>query len=410
MLLVALVPMVAAAAATFQFRIEPSTADVVLRQIAQQADTQILFPLDQVRSIKANGLVGEYSLARALELALAGTGLRASLRDTGVIVVSLDPQTQGEQKMKRGIWGALVGAFSGLGAAGAQDSAPATEAVETVVVTGSLIKRTVEESSQLVTTVDSEEMFRRGSTNAVDILSAVSQHQPIATSSDGARSGGLTNLANLRNLGPENTLVLFNGKRVANNPIFDNGVDLNTIPTSLLETVDVLADGASSIYGSDAVAGVINFRTRADFEGLQYTARMVEPDEPGGELRSASLGAGIGSLSEDNWNVVAGFTWRDREAINAGDRSFADYSVIPNPRGGNATLFQVQPFPANAIQDGVARNPYPCTPPVYWPLATGGCGFLADKAHLIDLANAETQKSAYGRAATRLAGQQLSLE
>jgi iron complex outermembrane recepter protein len=413
LLLVALVPMVAAAAAAFQFRIEPSTADVVLRQLAQQADTQILFPLDQVRSIKANGLVGEYPVARALEIVLAGTGLRASLRDTGVIVVSLDPsheQTQGGQKMKRGIWGILLGAFSGIGAAGAQDTAPLTETVETVVVTGSLIKRTIEESSQLVTTIDSEEMFRRGSTNAVDILSAVSQHQPIATSSDGARSGGLTNLANLRNLGPENTLVLVNGKRVVNNPIFDNGVDLNTIPTSLLETVDVLADGASSIYGSDAVAGVINFRTRTDFEGLQYTARMVEPEEPGGELRSASLGGGLGSLSEDHWNVVAGFTWRDREAINAGDRSFADYSVVPNPRGGFATIFQVQPFPANAIQDGVVRNPYPCTPPIYWPLATGGCGFLADKAHLIDLANAETQKSAYARATTKFAEQQLSLE
>lgn len=410
MLLVALVPMVATAAATFQFRIEPSTADVVLRQIAQQADTQILFPLDQVRSIKANGVIGEYSVARALELVLAGTGLRASLRDTGVIVVALDPQKQGEQKMKRGIWGALIGAFSGLSPAGAQDAGPAVESVETVVVTGSLIKRTVDESSQLVTTVDSEELVRRGSTNALDILAAVSQHQPIATSSDGARSGGLTNLANLRNLGPENTLVLVNGKRVVNNPIFDNGVDLNTVPTSLLETVDVLADGASSIYGSDAVAGVINFRTRTDFEGLQYTAHMLEPQDPGGELRSASVGAGIGSLSEDHWNVVAGFTWRDREAINAGDRPFADYSLVPNPRGGNATLFQVQPFPANAIQNGVQRNPYPCTPPVYWPLATGGCGFLADKARQIDLANPETQKSAYGRASVEVAQQRLSLE
>lgn len=410
-LLVALAPMVSAAAATSRFRIEPSTADVVLRQIAQQSDTQILFPLDQVKHIKANGLVGEYPVAKALEIALAGTGLHATLRDSGAIVVSLDSshESRGEQKMKRGIWGALVGAISGFGAASAQDVAP-DEAVETIVVTGSLIKRTVDESSKLVTTVSSEELVRRGSTNAVEVLSAVSQHQPIATSSDGARSGGLTNLANLRSLGPENTLVLLNGKRIVNNPIFDNGVDLNTIPTSLLETVDVLADGASSIYGSDAVAGVINFRTRTDFQGLQYNVRMLEPEARGGELRSASLGGGIGSLREDGWNVVAGFSWRDREAINAGDRLFGDYSVVPSPRGGFGTLFLSQPFPANAIQDGVQRNPYDCPEPVYRPLATGGCGMLADQARLIDIANPETQKSAYGRATARLGEQRLSLE
>lgn len=411
-LLSLLAPAVVSGATTFQFRVEASTADVVLKQIAQQSDTQILFPLDQVRSIRANGLIGEYPVARALEIALAGTGLRASLRDSGVIVVSLDQNhdsTKGRQNMRRGIWGALIGAFSWLTAASAQDQQQSVESVETIVVTGSLIKRERDDSSQLVTSIDSEELLRRGSTNAVDILAAVSQHQPIATSSDGARSGGLTNLANLRTLGPENTLVLVNGKRVVNNPIFDNGVDLNTVPTSLLETVDVLSDGASSIYGSDAVAGVINFRTRTDFEGLQYTARVLEPEQPGGSLRSASLGGGIGSLSEDRWNVVAGVTWRDREAINARDRPFPDYSVIPNPRGGN-TVLAVQPFPANAIQGGVVRNPYPCDAPNLAPLSTGGCGLVADRAGLLDLANEETQKSAFGRATTQIGNQRLAVE
>jgi iron complex outermembrane receptor protein len=407
-----LTPHLVSGANTVQFRVEPSTADVVLRQIAQQSDKQILFPLDQVRSIKANGVNGEYTVTRALELALAGTGLRAVLRDSGAIAVSLErePERTGRQSMKRGFWGALIGTLSSLTTAHAQDQPPTEDSLETIIVTGSLIKREVDDSSQLVITIDNEELIRRGTTSAVEVLEAVSQHQPIATSSDGARSGGLTNLANLRSLGPENTLVLVNGKRVVNNPIFDNGVDLNTIPTALLETVDVLSDGASSIYGSDAVAGVINFRMRNDFQGLQYLAHRLAPEQAGGELTLASIGGGIGSLSEDNWNLMAGVTWREREAINAGDRPFPDYSVVPNPRGGNATIFQVQPFPANAIQDGVVRNPYACDGPVYAPLATGGCGFLADRAHLIDLANPEEQKSAYARATTGIANQRLSLE
>ena len=321
-----LTPHLVSGADTVQFRVEPSTADVVLRQIAQQSDKQILFPLDQVRSIKANGVNGEYTVTRALELALAGTGLRAVLRDSGAIAVSLErePERTGRQSMKRGFWAALIGTLASWTTAEAQDQPPVEESLETIIVTGSLIKREVDDSSQLVITIDNEELVRRGTTNAVDVLEAVSQHQPIATSSDGARSGGLTNLANLRSLGPENTLVLVNGKRVVNNPIFDNGVDLNTIPTALLETVDVLADGASSIYGSDAVAGVINFRMRNDLQGVQYLAHRLAPEQPGGELTLASIGGGIGSLSEDNWNLMAGVTWREREAINAGDRPFPD--------------------------------------------------------------------------------------
>ena len=100
-----LAPAIARADATFKFRVDAATADIVLLQIAQQSGSQILFPLDLVRSIKANGLIGEHTVAKALQIALSGTGLKAALRAGGVITVALDPDsedTRGRQIMKRG--------------------------------------------------------------------------------------------------------------------------------------------------------------------------------------------------------------------------------------------------------------------------------------------------------------------
>ena len=316
--------------------------------------------------------------------------------------------------MKREFLGPLLGVSIILpGALHAQSASeqprnPAPELQE-VVVTGSLIKR--EESSQLVTTVDSKELAERGVTNALDILSAIAQNQSLSTSSDGVREGGLTNLANLRTLGPENTLVLINGRRMVNNPIFDNGVDLNTVPTALLESVDVLADGASSIYGSDAVAGVINFRMRRDFEGIEYSGQVFSPSAAGGDVRNASLAAGIGSLGEDGWNLVAGFTWREQERIRSADRSF---SATGDRRDRGVNLLLGQPFPANVSQPATAgfgiRNPYSCARPALVPLSTGGCALDADAIGQIDIRNPETQASLYTRFTKQLGEHRFSAE
>jgi iron complex outermembrane receptor protein len=295
----------------------------------------------------------------------------------------------------------------------AQDAArqsrrDATE-LEEVVVTGSLIKR--DESSLLVTTVGSDEIQERAATNALEILSAVAQNQVLSTSSDGTREGGLINLANLRTLGPENTLVLVNGRRMVNNPIFDNGVDLNTIPTALLESVDVLADGASSIYGSDAVAGVINFRLRRDFQGIQYSGHALSPSAAGGEVRNASLAGGIGSLREDGWNLVAGVNWRKQENIRSVDRA---YAATSDRRDRGVNLLVTQAFPANVSQPATpgfgTRNPYPCTPPALVPLATGGCALDLDASGQIDIQNPEEQVSVYTRYSQQLGEHRLSAE
>jgi iron complex outermembrane receptor protein len=287
-----------------------------------------------------------------------------------------------------------------------RDAAPE---LEEVVITGSLIKR--DESSLLVTTVGSDELAERAATNALDVLTAVAQNQVLSTSSDGVREGALVNLANLRTLGPENTLVLVNGRRMVNNPIFDNGVDLNTIPTALLESVDVLADGASSIYGSDAVAGVINFRLRRDFQGIEYSGHALSPSRAGGDIRNASLAGGIGSLRENGWNLVAGVTWREQDRIRSADRP---YSATSDRRDRGVNLLLAQPFPANVSQPATpgfgVKNPYPCNPPALVPLPTGGCSLDPDAIGQIDIQNPEQQVSVYTRYTQQLGEHKLSAE
>ena len=173
---------------------------------------------------------------------------------------------------------ALLGLVLATQSVLAQDEAGA---IEEITVTGSLIKR--EESSQLVTSIDSEEIELRGATSAVEILDAITTGQaPLLTSNvASAFNPSYTNFANLRSLGGQSTLVLLDGRRIVREPFSGRAVNLNIVPTSLLDAVDVLSDGASSIYGSDAIAGVINFRTFDALEGIEYYVHSSNPVEPG---------------------------------------------------------------------------------------------------------------------------------
>ncbi|MFZ0009374.1 MAG: STN domain-containing protein, partial [Steroidobacteraceae bacterium] len=193
----------------FRFDVQPGTADVVLKTLAKQADRQILFPLEQLKSVRANGVHGELLLREALDRALEGTTLKARILASGGITVSFasgQDATGGDGKMKTTPWRELKALAAALAiplSAIAQTEPatnPASTEVQTVVVTGTLIRQNTE-NSQLVTNIDAQEIQMRGATDATDILSAVSQNQLSSTPNDGARVGSLTTLANLRSLG-----------------------------------------------------------------------------------------------------------------------------------------------------------------------------------------------------------------
>ncbi len=209
--------------------------------------------------------------------------------------------------------------------AGAQSTAPASPTqLEKFEVTGSLIKQAEMEGPSPLRLITREEIALSGMDNLTDIM----RDMPEATNL-GINEGGTTtsvrgaSAIDLRFLGPNNTLVLVDGRRVAPNGISSGGtvfVDLNRIPVSIIERVEVLKDGASAVYGSDATAGVINIITRKDHVGLEVTARYGNYFNTDGGEQSYSLFAGTRAKGL-RVNVNASYTARHANA--ATDQPFS---------------------------------------------------------------------------------------
>lgn len=159
----------------------------------------------------------------------------------------------------------------------AEDAAAAEADEGTITVTGSRIRRPNDTSTIPVTTIVGEQFFQQGQTSVGDTLNDLPQlRSTFAQQNPGLGIGiaGL-NLLDLRGLGTQRTLVLVNGRRHVPADILNNAVsvDTNTIPNDLIERVDIVTGGNSAIYGSDAIAGVVNFVLRNSYEGIQVRAQ-----------------------------------------------------------------------------------------------------------------------------------------
>jgi len=213
-----------------------------------------------------------------------------------------------------------------------QTSAAAAADVPRVEVTGSAIRRVESETTLPVQVLTREEIDKAGVTTAAELMGRISSNVNGLTDGASINVGGDQrgfNSANLRGIGTSSTLVLLNGRRMANfaSPGDDSGVDLNNIPAAALERVEVLLDGASALYGTDAIGGVINFITRKDYQGLEIGGYVGKTDEGGAGKRTLSISAGAGALDSDGYNVFAVADFQRTNALNALQRSF-----IPNLR------------------------------------------------------------------------------
>jgi iron complex outermembrane receptor protein len=191
--------------------------------------------------------------------------------------------------------------------------------LEEVVVTGSRIKRSDVDSISPISVLSEEDLAVSGNLTLENFI----QDQPSVNGGDfgGGVNNGNPGLAtvSLRGLGPNRTLVLVNGKRFA--AAATNGfVDLNMIPTAIVERVEILRDGASTVYGTDAVAGVVNIITKKDFEGVDLQVGYDVTDENDGKMYNTSLVMGT---SSDKGSFVVGAQYNKREAIRQGDRAFS---------------------------------------------------------------------------------------
>ncbi|MBY5990843.1 TonB-dependent receptor [Ferrimonas balearica] len=224
--------------------------------------------------------------------------------------------------------------------------------VERIEVTGSRIKRTDLETASPISVFSSEDIANSGVSTLEDFV------QTIPAINGGAEGSSINNgsrgyaTASLRGLGSGRTLVLINGRRFASG-------DLNSIPTAYVERVEVLRDGASTIYGSDAIAGVINFITKKDFEGVEFNAQYDITGEGDGDKTLFSVTTGA---SNDRGNVVLSLQYTERKAIYQGDREFSECPIFERDGqkvcGGSGTIPYGQFFDlSGGLSGGHVKDP-----------------------------------------------------
>ena len=236
------------------------------------------------------------------------------------------------------------------GAVNAQETEEAADAVEKIEVTGSRIRRTDIEGANPVSVMTRVDIEKFGVTSIGDVLQAIpSAGSAINTNNNNGGNG--TTTINIRGIGSNRTLVLVNGKRWA--PGIGGSVDLNNIPAAIIERIEVLKDGASAVYGSDAIAGVVNIITRQDFEGVQASGYIGEWDEGDGNKEQWDIGFGT---ANDKGNVYFNISYVEEEPTLAGDREISAVPVFGTPEGFGGSSAPPQGRFFTFGQDGSVNN------------------------------------------------------
>jgi iron complex outermembrane recepter protein len=260
----------------------------------------------------------------------------------------------------------LMLAFGGV-AALSSPSAYAQQQLERVEITGSSIKRIDSEGALPVLVIKKEDIQRSGVTSTVDLLRKLPtvQGQTGESASVGGQTFGFSGVS-IHNIGESRTLVLLNGHRLTlfggqQLTGFAAGFDLNAIPISAIERVEVLSDGASALYGADAIAGVVNFITKRDTSEGDITVGISNP-KGGAKEKRFSITKGFGSLEKDGYNAFLSFGHDERTNLFSTQRDFAKSGVVNfSQNGKNYRLqqFSASPIPANATDDaGNLISPY----------------------------------------------------
>ena len=246
----------------------------------------------------------------------------------------------------------------------AQNADGANPSLQRVVVTGSSIARIDGETALPVQILKREDIERVGATSTEELVKQLSSLSSAGSSTTAANAsgygGGSIATVSLRGLGSARTLVLVNGRRVS---VYGGGsagaagssVDVNSIPLAAIERVEVLKDGASAIYGSDAIAGVVNFILRKDFTGLEVGGNYGQTGDHLGRDRKATIFGGIGRMDTDGWNLTGGITVQHTDPIAGSDRDFASRINVGAQNDYTSSIA----FPANVVlnRNGTLGNP-----------------------------------------------------
>ncbi len=222
------------------------------------------------------------------------------------------------------------------------------EATDEVFVTGSRLARKDFIANSPVTTIGQEAIELAGVTNVEALLNELPQVVPgLSNTSNNPGNGGQATV-DLRGLGSQRTLVLINGRRLS--PSDKQGiVDLNVIPASLVERVEVVTGGASAVYGSDALAGVVNFILKNDFEGVEIGAQGAQSQESDATEYTVDVTIG-GNFDSGRGNAVLYVSYYDRQQVLQGSRDFSKNALFNSSRTVGGTL-------ENSLLNSFGNNP-----------------------------------------------------
>lgn len=305
---------------TFRFDIPAQGLGSALRAFGQASRQQIIFSEGSVRGRQAPALVGSFTADDGLSRLLAGSGLSVTRTRSGVLTVGNEP--------------ARVGS--------ATDGADTTRDVAELVVTGSRIRRTDTATSAPVTVLDEDALIERGYTNLGQMLNQVTSNTPqfpISTTSGFPAGPGQTS-PNLFNLGAGRTLTLVNGRRMVttSSGLGDRTVDSSIIPSGLIRRVDIVQAGGAAVYGSDAIAGVVNYILKDNFEGLELDAQYGESSK--GDYPQTLFRATYGkNFAEGRGNIAVDLEYgKTRPLLEYARRRTAEAPRnVPNPANTSTT-------------------------------------------------------------------------
>ncbi len=354
-----LVPGSGQAETTVDFAIAPQPLSTALVAFGQQARVQVLTAGANLDGQRTAGVTGKMSPSQALAKLLQGSGFVGHFSDAGTVVVKRAPMPSAPQKR------ATPRAVAPRSVAAADQGASIADAppqeLEKVTVLGSLIPRTQTETASPVTTITAEEIKARGFTSVADAL----QQSTFNTGSiqNTAQSAGDiwgAKTVSMFGLLPSYTKFLLNGRPMAafspmsqNRDSTDLITNLTGIPIDLVDRIEILPGAQSSLYGSDAIAGVVNIVLKKNADSAAVSARYSWYDEGGGSERGFNA---MGALNRGNFHLLAGAQYGTQEPIWSGQRKVGATTASGKP---DLTFFALDLFNGGAVL--LDPNPKPCS-------------------------------------------------
>ena len=393
----------------YQFDIAPGSLDEALRRYMAITGRQLLYPASLVADRRAPMVKGRASADQALRTLIAGQPILIRKRGRNTYILAAAPDRTRPAPPSRS------SRSQPAPAPAKRRSAPPAEpeATAPIVVTGSNIRSAGVGVSPLIE-LTAEDIERSGTGSIAEALALLPQNFGGTANEDTSLTGsdrtinnlGLGSSVNLRGLGSDATLTLVNGRRVAGSGGRGDFTDLSTIPLAAVERIEVLPDGASALYGSDAVGGVVNLILRRDFEGAETRYRI------GSVTRGKSQDVQFGQLLGTRWatgHALVAYEFQNREALSSASRPYTRSADL-RPLGGNdyrlffsspGTIVILDPVrrtfvPAFAIpagQDGTALRPSDLAP---------GQNFSSPREQ-VDLLPDQTRHSVYATGEQQIA-------